>query len=93
MAKKVEEKKTKTPAVPEKLFGDPMSKRNQMVLAAAIVIIIIGFYALGQPPLNGFVSMTLAPILLVLGFLVLIPVGLLLRDKKQEPDQQGNVPR
>ena len=55
-------------------FKWPFGPRNYMVFALAIVIIIIGYISLGQG------SITLAPVLLVLGYCVLIPVSLIIKS-------------
>ena len=65
----------------------PFGKRNYLVFALALVVIIIGYVTLGQG------SITLAPILLVLGYCVLIPVALIIRgrpktDSSDESRQQ-----
>ena len=41
-----------------------------------LAVIIVGFACLRTPPVDSFWSMTVAPLLLVLGYLVLIPLGL-----------------
>ena len=53
----------------------PFGKRNYLVFALALVVIIIGYITLGQG------SITLAPILLVLGYCVLIPIALIIRGR------------
>lgn len=58
--------------------------------------ILIGYVCLSQPPVDGFLSLTLAPILLVLGYCVLIPIALLLDPEPSatagdETDQTGAV--
>ncbi len=50
-----------------------LSKKNYAIMGAGIVTIVIGFITLASG------SITLAPILLVLGYCVLIPVGLLVK--------------
>jgi uncharacterized membrane protein HdeD (DUF308 family) len=52
------------------------SRRNWQWLGAGAVVIIAGFIALSQG------SITLAPILLVLGYCVLIPMGILAGPKR-----------
>ena len=47
-------------------------RRNVLLLLAGIVVILVGYIALG----NG--SMTAAPILLVLGYCVIIPLSIVL---------------
>ncbi len=59
-------------------FKWPFGKRNYMFFGAAMLSIIVGYIALGQG------SITLAPILLVLGYCVLVPISLII---KGDPDQ------
>ena len=58
----------------------PYTGRNGGVLAAGIAVILIGYLCLSRPPVDGFLSLTLAPILLVLGYCVLIPIALLMGE-------------
>lgn len=60
----------------------PYTGRNVRFFALGIVAILLGYFCLSRPPVDGFLSLTLAPILLVLGYCILIPVGLLIGDKK-----------
>jgi hypothetical protein len=53
----------------------PFGKRNYLVFALALVVIVIGYIMLGKG------SITLAPILLVLGYCILIPIALIIRDR------------
>jgi uncharacterized membrane protein HdeD (DUF308 family) len=52
------------------------SKRNWQWLGAGAIVIIAGFITLSQG------SITIAPILLVLGYCVLIPIGILAGPKR-----------
>ena len=68
-----ETRKRKRGADPERTTtgGDlNFGSRNYAILGAALAIILIGFLALSRG------SITLAPILLVLGYCVLVPYGL-----------------
>jgi uncharacterized membrane protein HdeD (DUF308 family) len=71
-------KKTKAARKTDEL---PFGKKNWMILGAALVSIILGFITLASG------SITLAPILLVLGYCVLIPVGIMIKDKPTNADQ------
>ena len=51
----------------------PYGKNNYIVFAIAMLVIIIGYYLLSAG------SITAAPILLVIGYLVLIPVSLMIK--------------
>jgi len=62
-----------------------LGRRNIIVLAASGGVILLGFIALALG------SATLAPLLLVAGFLVGIPWGIIARDKPR-PGENGSVP-
>ena len=62
----------------------PFGPKNYMVFGAAMVTIILGYIALGKG------SITLAPILLVLGYCVLVPVALIIRVKPEEDAPEAN---
>ena len=66
----------------------PYGGRNVRLFALGLVFIGIGYFCLSRPPVGGFLSLTLAPILLVVGYCVLIPMGLLMRSEKSEQEQQ-----
>lgn len=63
----------------------PFGKKNWMILGAGLASIILGFITLASG------SITLAPILLVLGYCVLIPVGIMIKDKPREADAPAAV--
>jgi uncharacterized membrane protein HdeD (DUF308 family) len=58
----------------------PYGKRNYIVLALALIVIILGFITLAQG------SITLAPILLVVGYCVLLPIALIIKGKPEEDE-------
>jgi hypothetical protein len=49
----------------------PFGKKNYLIFGLAAIVILAGYIALSKG------SITLAPILLLLGYLVLIPMGIL----------------
>ena len=67
----------------------PFTKMNYQILGAGILCIILGYIALAQAPWDGTMPLVVAPILLVLGYCVLIPMGILFRRRtKNEADDQ-----
>lgn len=75
-------KRTKSSKAPEaKEVAWPFGKRNYIWLAIALAVIIVGYIALGQG------SITLAPLLLVIGYCVLIPIALIIRDPEKAVEQ------
>lgn len=59
----------------------PYGKKNYIYFAIALLVIIIGFILLGTG------DKTFSPILLVLGYLVLIPYALMVKDTSVESQQ------
>jgi hypothetical protein len=53
-------------------------------LAAGLGTIVVGYVLLRVPPVDGFISLTLAPVLLVAGYCVLIPAALLVREPEAQ---------
>lgn len=56
--------------------------KSKPLLIFGLGLIGLGYLCLNQPPADGFVSLTLAPILLVLGYGVGVPLALLRMGKK-----------
>jgi len=76
--------KVKTKPKPEKAKEKgtlPFTKRNWTWLGIGLLVIIIGYIALAKG------SITLAPILLVAGYCVLIPIAILLGEKKKQEEK------
>lgn len=61
-----------------------MSKKNLLLIALGVVLLIIGFFCLAQGPAENPVSLTVAPLLLVLAYVVVIPIGILWFGKNKE---------
>lgn len=73
--------KTKASRKLEIIF--PFEKINYIIIGIGLVVIIAGYIALSVQSVDGFVPLTLAPILLVLGYCVIIPLGILYRKKSK----------
>jgi hypothetical protein len=59
----------------------PFTKKNYILFAIGIFVIVIGYITLG------YGSITLAPILLVLGYCVLIPIAIIINGGKERPKE------
>ena len=64
----------------------PFTRKNWTLAAAGLASILIGYVCLRIPPAEGFLSLTLAPVLLVAGYCVLIPLAIRARDQTEESD-------
>ena len=61
------------------------------MFAAAMATIVIGYICMAQPPVDGFLSLTLAPILLVIGYVFLIPAALLMKSQKELDEEAADA--
>ena len=62
----------------------PFEKMNYILFGISLVVIAVGYIALAQKPYNSFVSLNIAPVLLVLGYVFLIPYSILYRKREKE---------
>ncbi|MDF1544214.1 MAG: hypothetical protein P1R58_03825 [bacterium] len=67
-------------------FSWPFGTKNYVALGVATLVIIVGYVLLGQG------SITAAPILLVLGYCILIPIALIIKsdNHKSGPTPSDN---
>lgn len=68
-----------------------LTKTNFMIIASGILMIIIGYVFLSQNSVDGFLPTVAAPIFLVLGYCVIIPFGILYKDKSSKPDTETPI--
>lgn len=74
----------------------PLTRTNYRILGGGLLVITLGYAALVQDPWDGFMPLVVAPILLVIGYCVLIPFGILYRAKNESPKNgpaAGESPR
>ena len=57
----------------------PLKKENFVVIGIGLCVITLGYIAMSAGPVEGFLPLVLAPILLVTGYCVIIPIGILYR--------------
>ena len=67
----------------------PFRRKNWFVFALGMAVIGLGYFLLSVPPADGFWSLTMAPILLVVGYCVIVPAAILLKDGRGvgDPDE------
>lgn len=61
-----------------------MEKKNIVLIALGFFLLVIGFFCLAQGPAENPVSLTVAPIVLMIAYLIVIPVGILWGKKDQK---------
>ena len=64
--------------------GWTFSKKNYVLGGIGLATIIFGYVIMASGTVNSFRSLTLAPIMLFIGYLIIIPIALIYRDKKKK---------
>jgi hypothetical protein len=77
MQPKVKKPQLKTGQKVKKDFSFPLEKENFVIIGAGIVLIILGYLLMNQNSVDGFVPTVISPIMLFLGYCVIIPYGIL----------------
>lgn len=77
MAKVVKSKKAKA----AEILHLSLTNKNYMIIGLGILLIIIGYVFMAENSVDGFLPTVVAPILLVLGYIVVVPFGILFKDK------------
>ena len=60
----------------------PFTSHNYILFFAGIAVLIFGYISMSIGPVDSFWSLTLAPILLVIGYLIIIPLSFLYQHKR-----------
>jgi len=59
----------------------PFSRENYIIFLIGILVIILGYIFLAQGPADSFWSLTLAPILMVISYCIIIPISIIYRKR------------
>ena len=71
------------------LTGITFGKKNLYILGIGLGLLVIGYILMAQPPVNGFLSLTLSPIVLLIAYLIVIPIAIMYgRGKDGAEDQR-----
>ena len=60
------------------------SKLNYLIFTFGLISILFGYIIMAAGEVNSFQSLTLAPIFLFLGYIILIPISLLIKTKENQ---------
>lgn len=84
MQPKIKSKKTQIgKSKVKKEFSFPLEKENFMIIGVGILLLIIGYFLMSENSVDGFLPTVVAPILLVAGYCVVIPYGILKKPKSE----------
>ena len=67
----------------------PLDRQNFIIIGIGLLTIIAGYAAMLEGSIEGFLPLVVSPVLLVLGYCVIIPVGILYRKRKVAPEQHN----
>jgi len=72
----------------EPIFGEwDFTRANYLIFLAGIAIIFLAYIIMALGDTNSFQALTVAPILLVIGYLVIIPLAIIYRPRKPSHKQ------
>ena len=61
--------------------GWAFGKTNYIIFTVGLLSLILGYYLMASGSVNSFQSLTLSPILLFFGYIIIIPLALVYRKK------------
>ncbi|NOY59698.1 MAG: DUF3098 domain-containing protein [Calditrichaeota bacterium] len=61
-----------------------LTKKNYLLFGIGILLIVVGYISMSKGPANSFWSLTLAPIILCIAYLILIPISIFWREKNTQ---------
>ena len=63
--------------------GWAFGRINYILFGSGLGLVIFGYFFMANGEVDSFQSLTLAPIMLFLGYIVVIPISLVYRDKEK----------
>ena len=58
----------------------PYKRKNYLLFGVGVLVIIVGYLIMYLGEVNSFQSLVISPLLLLVGYLVIIPIALLIRQ-------------
>jgi uncharacterized membrane protein YidH (DUF202 family) len=87
MAKAVNTKYSKSKKTKPQHFNLSLTKINYLIIGVGILLIVLGYVFMAEKSVDGFMPTVIAPILLVLGYVVAIPIGILFNADMFKKDE------
>ncbi len=69
----------------------PLGKDNFRIIGVGLLVILAGYLAMLTGSVEGFLPLVVSPILLVVGYCVIVPAGIIYR-KKEKPAGAAELP-
>jgi hypothetical protein len=91
VARKIQDRKRFQKRKAKKEAALPFTKVNYYLIAIGIGLVILGFIAMAEGSVEGALPLVVAPILLVIGYCIIIPVGILYRKREVRPETPSEL--
>lgn len=78
--KSVPEKKSSKES-PFKMYW---TKTNYLLFGLGFLTLVLGYFLLSSDPWDGFTSLSLAPIVLLIAYIIIFPLSILFINKKKQ---------
>lgn len=73
----------------ESIFGEwDFTLTNYLLFLGGIIVILAAYIIMALGDKNSFQGLTLAPVMLVIGYLVIIPLAIIYKPKKKSQKQK-----
>jgi membrane protein YdbS with pleckstrin-like domain len=90
MAKTVNKKTLRTT---KKALASPfsiyMNKQNYIILVAAAVLLIVGYFVMSIDPWNSTPAIVISPIILLIVYILIVPAAILYKKKGADNKTEG----
>jgi uncharacterized membrane protein YhaH (DUF805 family) len=88
MSKRIKKKKNAFVLSGQSPFVNYWKKENYWILLTGLALVVIGFFLMAQSPYDNPVSLTVSPIILLIAYVVVFPLAILYKGKKQEVESE-----
>jgi len=68
-----------------------LTPKNYLIIILGIAVIILGYIFMAEKSVDGFMPTVVAPLLLVFGYCVMIPIGILYKDKSKSDEGETKI--
>ena len=75
--------KKRTKVVEGSPFKNYWDKTNYILIAAGLLLVIVGFIVMGQGTWDNPISLSLSPIILLAAYVIVFPLAILYKKKKK----------
>lgn len=83
MAKQIKKQSRFKKSKSESPFKNYWDKSNYLLLSLGLLVLAIGFYLMTFGPWDNPISLSISPIVLLIAYLIIFPVSILYKKKKQ----------